>query len=324
MQIEIIQEGRVLRRISHNGTEYIEAPPEGDYQIRLTNNSPHRRLAVVTVDGVNVNDGSEGSVGGSGYAMSPWQSFTLKGWLRSGSEAAAFTFKPNGDSYAAKTGRGTKNTGVIGVAVFDEKPKPMIFQPPVIIEKHHHHHDWPWWPHAHPRPRPYWQDPVMCGLRSGREQGDNIVETESGNDLLSTLISDGGAYKGTTRSTTFSMESPNLKSSAPRGPAGPKSSARSSVRSKSKRAQNDAEVEGTASLDLGTGYGQRVTQHTTTVEFERAALTPSFVLSIRYAVRAKLREWGVPVDEAVTTTAESPNPFPAAPGFAQPPAGWVG
>lgn len=77
-------------------------------------------------------------------------------------------------------------------------------------------------------------------------------------------------------------------------------------------------------MDLGTGYGQRVTQHTTTVEFERASAAPSFVLSVRYAVRAKLREWGVPVDETVSTTVESPNPFPAAPGFAQPPAGWVG
>lgn len=317
MQIEIIQEGRVLRRISHNGTEYIEAPPEGDYQIRLTNNSPHRRLAVVTVDGVNVNDGSEGSVGGSGYAMSPWQSFTLKGWLRSGSEAAAFTFKPNGDSYAAKTDRGTKNTGVIGVAVFDEKPKPVVFRPPVIIEKHHHHHHDSWWPN--PRPRPYWQNPVMCGLRRGQEQGDNIVDMAE-DDFLTTLTSDGGAYKGTPCSTTFSStaeESAGLKSSAPRG-------LRSSARSKSKRAQ-DAEVEGTASLDLGTGYGQRVMQHTTTVEFERAAPTPSFVLSVRYAVRAKLREWGVPVDEAAASApAESPNPFPAAPGFAQPPAGWVG
>lgn len=320
MQIEIIQEGRVLRRISHNGTEYIEAPPEGDYQIRLTNNSPHRRLAVVTVDGVNVNDGSEGSLGGSGYAMSPWQTFTLKGWLRSGSEAAAFTFKPNGDSYASKTGRGTKNTGVIGVAVFDEKPKPVVFQPPIIIEKHHHHHDWPWSYPRVPRPAPYWQDPVMCGLR-GQERGDDIVDMGSGDDFLTNLTTESGVYKGTPSSTTFSSTaaaaSASLKSSAPRG------GARSSVRSKSKRAQS-AEVEGTASLDLGTGYGQRVTQHTTTVEFERASAAPSFVLSVRYAVRAKLREWGVPVDETVSTTVESPNPFPAAPGFAQPPAGWVG
>lgn len=75
-----------------------------------------------------------------------------------------------------------------------------------------------------------------------------------------------------------------------------------------------------ATMDLGTGYGQRVSQYTTTVEFERATTTPAFIVVLRYAVTKKLEEWGVPLSQAVSM----PQAFPASPGFAQPPVGWRG
>ncbi len=121
MKIEILQGGRVLPQYNHEGRLYAEAPPEGDYEIRLTNNHHRRRLAVISVDGVNVINGEDASYDGPGYVLRPWQTVTIPGWRRDDDKVAKFTFTAQDESYATQTGRGTKNTGVIGVAIFDEK-----------------------------------------------------------------------------------------------------------------------------------------------------------------------------------------------------------
>lgn len=122
MQIEIIgKKGRTLRSINHGGQTYIEAPAQGEYKIRLRNTSGSRRLAIVSVDGVNVLDGKDAGFDGRGYVLRPWETIDIPGWLRSDSKVAKFEFKEQGGSYAAQTGRGTSNVGVIGVAVYDEK-----------------------------------------------------------------------------------------------------------------------------------------------------------------------------------------------------------
>jgi len=302
MQVELISNNQVLRKINYGGQDYIEAPPGGSYQIRLTNNSPHRRLAVVTVDGLNINDGSDGAHDGSGYALDPWRSIILEGWLRSSSEVAAFEFRPNEGSYANQSGRGTKNTGIVGVAVFDEKPRPVIVAPRIverIVERHHY--PWPVFPQV---PRgPFWSDypETICSSEPGT-RGCSLGDVPS----ASYSAGDGPATKG-------------LRSAAPRS-GGPRT-----VKRSAKVAASDGEVKTSGSLDLGTGYGSRQTQHTTFVSFERASSSPSFVVTLRYAVRAKLAEWGVPVDAPVAVApAAAPSAFPAAPGFAQPPVGWGG
>ena len=158
MRVSITQGGRVLREHRHNREMYVEAPPAGDYAVRITNDGPTRRMAVLSVDGINVLNGADAGFDGPGYVLDPWASVDVPGWHRDGKEVAAFTFKEQAESYAAQTGRGTRNVGVIGVAVFDEKPRPA---PTVIREEHHHHHydHWPW----RPRPRPSWKGPWAYG-----------------------------------------------------------------------------------------------------------------------------------------------------------------
>lgn len=157
MKVTILQGGRVLREHRHQNELYVEAPPTGDYVVRLTNDYHARRMAVLSVDGINAINGADAGFDGPGYVLDPWASVDVPGWHRDGKEVAAFSFREQGDSYAAQTSRGTRNVGVIGVAVFDEKVRVAV--PPTIIheEHHHHHHDWPWW-----RPRPHWQKP-SCG-----------------------------------------------------------------------------------------------------------------------------------------------------------------
>ena len=53
--------------------------------------------------------------------LEPGQTARIEGWKLDSESAAAFTFGGKDKSYAAKTGHGTKNVGIIGAAVFDEK-----------------------------------------------------------------------------------------------------------------------------------------------------------------------------------------------------------
>src|SRR6185503_4732286 len=58
-----------------------------------------------------------------GYLIEPWGSLLVEGFRRSLDEVAAFRFSDKGQSYSAR--RGTpEHVGVIGVAVFSERPHP--------------------------------------------------------------------------------------------------------------------------------------------------------------------------------------------------------
>lgn len=129
MNLSIVQNGRVLRQIDFNGESYIEAPLSGEYAIRVHNDSHRRRMVVLSVDGINVINGENAGYEGQGYVFNPWQTADIPGFRRGADEVAAFTFKSDSESYAAQTGRGTSNVGVIGIAVFDEKV--MQLSPPV-------------------------------------------------------------------------------------------------------------------------------------------------------------------------------------------------
>lgn len=106
----------------HEGTTYVETPETGKYSIILTNKSYNeRRMVVLSVDGLNVLDGTPASPDGIGYVLRPRESVTVPGWRRSADEVAAFEFKRVEGSYSVQMGHGTANTGVIGLAVYDEE-----------------------------------------------------------------------------------------------------------------------------------------------------------------------------------------------------------
>jgi len=56
-----------------------------------------------------------------GYVFSPGDQYQVTGWRKSDTEIAAFTFTESPNSYAERTGR-PANVGVIGVALFRERP----------------------------------------------------------------------------------------------------------------------------------------------------------------------------------------------------------
>jgi hypothetical protein len=113
--------GAVLTPHYSEGKYYIAGIPGHRYGVQMRNRTGARVLAVVSVDGVNAISGATASPDQDGYVLDPYQFTEIDGWRKSMNEVADFNFTSLGRSYAAKTGR-PDNVGVIGVAVFREKP----------------------------------------------------------------------------------------------------------------------------------------------------------------------------------------------------------
>jgi hypothetical protein len=126
VDLEIIdrRSGEVLPVYWHDGERHVAGEPGREYEIRLRNRGNCRVLAVTSVDGVNVITGRTASPRQSGYVLDPWGLVEIDGWRKSMEEVAAFYFTRLPDSYAARTGR-PDNVGVIGVALFRERVRPM-------------------------------------------------------------------------------------------------------------------------------------------------------------------------------------------------------
>ena len=124
--VEIVDrtEGRVLPIYWHDGRRYVVGKPGNEYAIRVRNGGTGRILTVMSVDGVNAITGDTASPQQSGYVLSPYESAEIAGWRTSLSRTAAFYFTSLANSYAARTGR-PDNVGVIGVAVFRERARPI-------------------------------------------------------------------------------------------------------------------------------------------------------------------------------------------------------
>lgn len=121
--------GATLPIYRHRGEYWVAGRPGARYAVSVRNAGGERVLGVMSVDGVNVVSGETASWEQTGYVFAPWQAFQINGWRKSDAEVAAFHFTASQASYAARTGR-PENVGVIGVAVFREKPPaPPIVEP---------------------------------------------------------------------------------------------------------------------------------------------------------------------------------------------------
>lgn len=129
--------GRVLPTYAHHGRLYVAGQPGARYGLRVRNLTSGRVMVVMSVDGVNIVTGETADYGQNGYVLDPWSSYDLNGWRKSQAEIAAFKFAPQGQSYAARTGR-PADVGVIGMAVFRERAvirRPIPMTPPVRLDR---------------------------------------------------------------------------------------------------------------------------------------------------------------------------------------------
>jgi hypothetical protein len=111
---------RPLDFVQTKGHTFVVGEAGQRYTLVLENHTSHRFEVVATVDGLDVMNGTPGSVDNRGYILTPYATLEIDGFRDSKSTVATFRFGRVGDSYAAKVGD-ARDVGVIGIAFFGER-----------------------------------------------------------------------------------------------------------------------------------------------------------------------------------------------------------
>lgn len=262
-EIEVLVNGKPLKEYAHNGKVYIEGREKTVFSLRLRNNSYKQKLFVPTIDGLSIMDGKDASYKSSGYIVRGNSSLTIEGWRVSDSKVAEFYFSEPKNSYRKRMKKGN-NLGVIGCAVFDEKPAPYV-GPTVIIQKEY----------VYPRPF-HCTCPGYCYIHSGSwystSTGPNVAW--GGSTLLSQAncgASGTGSSMSLNASNTVNCSSVTCGSAGGGGILG-------ELRE--------------ATQALGTGWGEQKKSEVVTVEFDQKE-TPAEVFEIYYNTRQELEKMGI-------------------------------
>jgi hypothetical protein len=131
--VEVLVDGAPAPTFFHQGETWVMGRMGDRYEIKVENRSDRRVEAVVSVDGRDVVDGKRASFGKRGYLVQAWGDVVIDGYRLSQREAAAFRFSSVPRSYAARLGD-ARDVGVIGVAIFPERPRPMPLPRPLLRE----------------------------------------------------------------------------------------------------------------------------------------------------------------------------------------------
>lgn len=118
--------GMELPSAMHEGKRFVAGERGQRYAIALTNNTPSRIEVVVSVDGRDVVSGKRADFRTQrGYLLGPFETIEVEGFRQSLERVATFRFSVVQHSYAARRGN-RRNVGVIGVAAFKERARPMM------------------------------------------------------------------------------------------------------------------------------------------------------------------------------------------------------
>jgi len=91
------------------------------YSIVVRNRSDLRLEVVLSVDGLDVMDGRAASFRKRGYVIEARRQLVVEGFRQSTDAVAAFRFSPVRESYANQKYGDTRNVGVVGIALFNER-----------------------------------------------------------------------------------------------------------------------------------------------------------------------------------------------------------
>lgn len=145
-EFSVLINGRPAKEYYKDEKSFVEGREGTQYTLRLRNNSWKKILAVFSVDSIEVIEGKVASEFKGGYILDPYSSIEIKGYRIDEESVAAFRFAKTHKSYSnviggaslnEKTGdtvykKTTRNNGVIGVRIFEEKPKPKPILLPAI------------------------------------------------------------------------------------------------------------------------------------------------------------------------------------------------
>jgi hypothetical protein len=135
--VEVLgSDARSLPTYYAGGRAYVLGSIGERYRIHVTNPTSRRVEAVVSVDGLDAIDGKTASYEDKrGYVILPYTDVTIEGFRTSLDQVATFRFSSVRDSYAGRKGQ-DRNVGVIGVAFFPERERPVHVspRPPIISD----------------------------------------------------------------------------------------------------------------------------------------------------------------------------------------------
>jgi hypothetical protein len=115
------QSGRFLPGLIVGDRWFVVGEEGRRYSIEVRNKSDLRFETVLSVDGLDVLDGHKASLRKRGYILAPRGKLVVEGFRQSTDAVAAFRFGPVRESYANEKYHQTRNVGVIGIAVFNER-----------------------------------------------------------------------------------------------------------------------------------------------------------------------------------------------------------
>jgi hypothetical protein len=113
--------GRFISGFSAEGSNFLAGMSGQRYSLFLKNRSPGRLEVVASVDGLDVIDGQPASFDKRGYLLDSFGELEIEGFRTSTNEVAAFRFGSVEDSYAERKHGDSRNVGVIGIALFNER-----------------------------------------------------------------------------------------------------------------------------------------------------------------------------------------------------------
>lgn len=284
--------GRALPVHFHQGEYWIAGQPGAKYAIQIRNSRGPRVLAVTSVDGLNVLSGETADFGQSGYVFESGQRYGIEGWRKSDSQVAAFVFTASrGDSYAERIGK-PRDMGVIGVALFRERPPVAVYSPPVVSAPPRAHR------HESPAPSP-------------------DANSASNSSALSEKFRESAPQAS---KAPAAKAAPNMPAPAPAPAAQADASARSAAPMMEQERSASALPAPLPAPKLGTAHGERETSVVSRTQFTRASEQPDEIIRIRYDSHANLVALGI---IASPRTEPAPNPFPGVQaGFVPDPPAW--
>ena len=115
------QSGRFLPGFTVGNRWFVVGEAGRRYSIVVQNKSDLRLEVVLSVDGLDVLDGRKASLSKRGYIMAPHSKVVVDGFRQSMDAVAAFRFGPVRESYAQQKYGDSRNVGVIGAAIFQER-----------------------------------------------------------------------------------------------------------------------------------------------------------------------------------------------------------
>jgi len=137
VSVEVVSDrGNTLLTVPHRdfwkgGTrvikKYVEAKKNENYGIVIRNMTSERIGVVVAVDGRNIISGKRSDLKGTEdmYIVSAYDQGRYDGWRTDKDTVHRFYFTEPGDAYSAKTFNDTSAMGVIAVAIYREKDRPL-------------------------------------------------------------------------------------------------------------------------------------------------------------------------------------------------------